>query len=353
MKNEITRQIEKTLQYRNSDELDKLRQLINQAGEMTPELRNTGDRENPKLHISQRFNSAQLSMRAVIDTTVGSFNESKGANGLPMASIALGLPVLNWLPYAGVNINYIDNNIVDETKLPLIDGVNVNWVAENTAPGADANPTLTSKEMAFRQVSTYLDVSRRVMKGKLFDVDDYLITEIGKAVYASIADKVLTGDTTSNEIEGIINRSGIDTQDASTLGEQVALTNAFQAISLASGMPNMILANPNTRETLQNTLWEATGTSTTGSRPLWEYNLASPTSETCMGLPATINNSLADGTVVVGDFRSLRLYAHKEIDFIVHTVGKATVDGSTRIAAHVFVESFLRPEHFSVITGVA
>lgn len=336
------------------DELAPLKQLIERASSITPDLKNLSrDELNPKLRIQQSFISSSVSARAVLDSSNEGFIEPKGATGISMASVALGLPVLNWMTLIGLNVNFINNTVVDETKLPILNGLTVDWVEENTAPAGDANPMLTAQEMTFRHVATYLDVSRRVMKGKLFNVDDFLIAEIGKAIYSSIADKILTGDTSSNEIEGIINRTGVDTQDASTLGEQAALTNALQAISLESGKPNLVLANANTRKVLQNILWEATGTSTTGSRPLWEYSLASPTSETCMGLPSTINNSLADGTIIVGDFDSIRVYAHKEIDFIVHTVGKATVDGSTRIAAHTYIESFLRPEHFSVISGAA
>ena len=102
----------------------------------------------------------------------------------------------------------IYSGLREKTQLPAEDVIsNVEWVAENAAP-AESNPTMRQITLTPHRLSTFVDLSRRLLVMGLPDVEDLIWHLLTRRVAKAIDTAILFGTGLNSQPTGMASLTG-------------------------------------------------------------------------------------------------------------------------------------------------
>lgn len=313
------------------------------AIELTPKIVSRGD-DKPEIvrpnALTTRMPIADYLERGL--TVAGTDLMDRQIKENPILSMLLG----GWSERLGVTVQTIDG-LFDGSKIASVDApVTSYWVSENASLSTESVPAFTTKSISPKTIGARCALSRRSGLSAV-DTEELLIREINRSIRGEVEKVMLIGQSANDEPVGVTNATGIGTQDA-TGGALSAILAAIEDLHDAGTSANGIVAKQTVKTTLLNTAWQG-GT-------IWKYDVASPTGETCLGLPAAVSKDLSAGELVVGDWSRLRVIFGSEIEFLAaRGVGpivglKGGTDVTAFLEADVLVE---RPSAFTLVSNIS
>lgn len=234
-------------------------------------------------------------------------------------------------------------DLLANRKVPIVASpLTAYWIAEGSAAGSASEPTISEHELSPKTVSAHGQITRRAQSSPA-DVEGIWRLEIQRAMRGEIEKILVTGASGSNQPVGLKNAS-IGAQDASG-GAVAALIAAIEDIHDANAKPTGILAAKTVKSSLMATSWNG--------GVAWRYDLASPTGESCMGLPAAVSADLSAGEIIIGDWRTLRLVVGSQIEFRAHRSATSGVNGNTIVSAFLDADLIIpHPDAFELVSNV-
>lgn len=286
--------------------------------------------------VSASFDDMEL--KTLFSTTAGWAPESTRI-GRVIEEATRPIQILDLIPTSSTNQSSIV--YMEETT-------RTHAAAETAESGTYPESTfeLTERSSQVRKIADSLPVTDEQLEDEA-QVRSYLDQRLRFGIRQRLDSQILNGDGVAPNLEGILNVSGIQTQ---ALGADPLFDAVHKAITLVRvtgrATPNAIVMHSND--------WQDFRLARTADGIYILGNPAQPGPMTLFGLPVALNEAIAEGTALVGDFQNFSsLYEKRGIElqagFIDQqfTHGQQTLRADMRVAFVVF-----RPAAFATVTGI-
>ena len=169
-----------------------------------------------------------------------------------------------------------------------------------TGEASESNITFSQIEIKPTRISTYVDVSRLLIRQSSLDVERILVSDLMAQTGLQIQNQAVNGDGSGNNMTGIRNKTGINTVNFEATNGGPATRNKLIDFKAQLLVDEIITANSRLAFLVNGKTSTALekiplmGTTDTGSgKFLWEGMLNDPLMGTVVNAPAMISNVLS------------------------------------------------------------
>ena len=212
-------------------------------------------------------------------------------------------------------------------------GATAYWVAESGAP-TESQQAFGQVAMAPKTLGAFTDISRKLLIQSSIDIESLVQADLAKVIALAIDLAGLYGAGSSNQPQGVVNVSGIKTEDitdnAPTFAQLVEMESKIAAAD-ADAETMSYIVNATMRGYLKSNL----KFSAAGSATLWEPG------NQVNGYNAVVSNQLTDGDVFFGNWADLLIGMWSGLDVTVDPYTQAT-SGTVRVIALQDVDCAVR-----------
>lgn len=205
---------------------------------------------------------------------------------------------------------------------------------------------LTEQQEPVRKIGTSIPVTDEQLED-VAAVQSYLNQRIRFGLRQRLDGQILNGDGVAPNLEGILNRSGLQTQAKGTDPVPDAIHKAITKVRVTGrAMPGAVIMHPGDWQDLR-LLRTADGMyiwgnpSDQGTARVW-------------GLPIALSDAIAEGTALVGDYANFsQLYERRGVEVSMGYVGTQFTEGKQTMRADMRVAlAVYRPAAFCSVTGI-
>jgi len=219
-----------------------------------------------------------------------------------------------------------------------------------TAAGGVYNESafaLTEKTSAVRKITDSIPVTDEQLEDVAM-AESYLDGRLRFGLRQRLDSQILVGDGTAPNLEGILNKAGIQTQAKGTDPVPDAIFKAMTKLRLVGRvMPTHVVMNPND--------WQGIRLLRTADGIYIWGNPSESGPERIWGLPVVQSSAQTENTGLVGSFEPAWISLFERRGIVIErgftgsqfTEGKQTLRGSLRTALSIF-----RPAAFATVTGI-
>jgi HK97 family phage major capsid protein len=209
--------------------------------------------------------------------------------------------------------------LVGNVDIPkMLSGSSFYWIDEG-ADGSESDAQFGIVKMSPKTIAGAVPITRRLMQQSTPDIDIMIRDDMLQGLGLGIDKAIFVGTGTGNEPLGIVNQSGVNAIDLTTLGLSHAALVAFEtAIEEADAMTGQLhyLTRPSTKGILKTTPINANS-----ERYLWDGNELN-------GYAAICAKWLAHQAILAGDFRQAMFGIWGALDLMVDKTTKAASGGT-------------------------
>ena len=196
------------------------------------------------------------------------------------------------------------------------------WVGENVAP-QESQQAIDQVNMTPKTVAAFVDYSRRLLLQSSIDVEGMIRNDLTRVLALEIDRAAIYGTGSSNQPLGLINTTGIGTENltsAGTFTELIAMETDVAAANADAGSMRYIM-NATSRGALK-------GTEKAVNTAQFVYE-----NDEVNGYPVIVSNQLLTNDTLFGDFSMMVMGMWSGLDLMVDPYAGATA-GTVRVIAH-------------------
>ena len=240
----------------------------------------------------------EMSFRAVTDVTTGATSAGATINNQRLGRIGSDFLdrrtfLIDLLPSIRVSTGSVE---IVQDQSPLADLANKAAEVAEGAAKPQAGPTLAVVTEPIQTVAAWANITRQAAADSPM-VMDYLDGRLRYSVKRRADGQVISGDGTSPNISGLLDRAGINSYNATAVGAEEAYLSIRKAVTVMEqdeAVPEIIVLNPADAEKFDLANHAADGLHAVP-------NVAGPGATTAWGLTQVRSTAVASGTAVLID----------------------------------------------------
>lgn len=290
------------------------------------------------------------------------FQSEKRATMTPGSGSALGMIQQSTAPTIGVqdgaNLAWMEELSMvtvptNNAKVPYIDRDN-RLTAQNkayTGTLTEQAYVVDSYDVAFKNYYTYLEIHNDVFRdGNMMAgvLQSFLMDTSRQDILLQVGNDVLTGAGSSNDLTGVTNIAGVQTQDAGgALTDYTEITKAYEALLAKNVDPRRVamIVSPG--------LWkQLADLQATDNQPLQMPRQIEDLRVYVSSQLPEDQGAGSDTTAIIGDLSRLVMYAGGEYQIAASNGPSMNKDASNLLMAYRVDLRSWQPDHLLTITGI-
>ena len=277
-------------------------------------------------------------LRAALFETAGGWAPESVRSGRIVEAVTRPIQVLDIIPFGTTDeaaYVYLEETLRTHAAAEMVEG----------GTYAEDAYELTDRTATVRKIGTSIPVTDEQL-ADVAGIQSYLNNRMTFGLRQRLDSQVLTGDGTPPNLEGILNHSGIQTQEKGVDPVPDAIHKAITLVQVTGrSFPNNVVMHPND--------WEAIRLLRTADGI---YIWGSPSADVearIWGLPVVRSTAQTENTALVGDFMLCQAFERAGIDIQVGFVGTQFTEGKRTIRADLRVAfAIFRGAAFCTVTGI-